>query len=93
MKLCRYQTRLLPHDCELLLETFQKLVDMFGGDEKRAHQHHWTDVMLELLGESDAIVQVDDLRLMSLVLSAVAASAGTNSSSDPRAAPTEAICR
>jgi len=62
MELRRDQARLFSHDRELFLEALQKVIDILGDDEKRAHQHDWPNVVLKLLREADAIVQIDDVR-------------------------------
>src|SRR5262252_7045265 len=61
MKLGRDQTGLFSHDCELLFEAVKKIIDLIGRYEKGAHENDWADVVLKLLLEGDAIIEIDDL--------------------------------
>jgi hypothetical protein len=61
MKLSRDQTGLLAHDRELPFEALEKIIDLIGRNEKSTHQNDWADVVLKLLPEADAIIEIDDL--------------------------------
>src|SRR5204862_7358850 len=60
MKLGRDQTGLLSHNRKLLFEALKKIIDLIGRNEKGAHQNYWADVVLKLLLEGDAIVEIDN---------------------------------
>src|SRR5262249_60199030 len=57
----RDQAGLLTHDRELLFEAVKKIIDLIGRYEKGAHENDWADVVLKLLLERDAIIEIDDL--------------------------------
>src|SRR5262245_13625029 len=61
MKLGRDQTGLLSHDSELPFKALEKMIDLIGRNEKGAHENDRGDVVLKLLLEGDAIIEVDDL--------------------------------